>query len=430
VGEVTEFAQFVEEQLPRLRSYVARMPGAKDAGIEDLLQEALLRAYEARERFESDAHAVNWICQVVRNLLVDRHRRSVRRPVLPHADLDELGERAPDPADLVAAAEQANLAVRALGRLSQAQRDLLWEHAVDGVSYADIARRTATPLATVRSLAHRARLAAMREFAQAGGALAAMPALAARPWRRLAHKLSGVPPAALDTLAAAGAVVVAVALPIGAVPATVPAALPAAPSMVSSGPQMPAVANIPASLGQTDPAPVVRHRTVPAPAGASATDPKELVQSVQTGTFTGTYSSDCTFSPRTVRVIDNYDCTFSGVSRICRIKLRGSQTAPTGCTVELLPTDVVGIADGADGFGVESPARHCWNGGSGTGHLRFRLAPGSRPMDLPVQLVMGESEVDVYSENVKVLGLSGSFPFSCVVPHQENQIGFHGTLGY
>src|SRR5207302_453116 len=118
------------------------------------------------------------------NQLVDRRRRWLRRPVLLHADLDDLGDRAPDPADLVIAAEQANLAVQALTQLSQAQRDLLWEHVVDGVSYADIARRTATPLATVRSLAHRARLAAVREFAQAGGALSVLPTLSMRMWRR------------------------------------------------------------------------------------------------------------------------------------------------------------------------------------------------------------------------------------------------------
>ena len=78
-----DFASFVEQQLPRLRAYAARMPGAKPADIDDLLQEALLRAYVVRERFESDEHAVNWICQVVRNLLVDRHRRWLRRPAGP-----------------------------------------------------------------------------------------------------------------------------------------------------------------------------------------------------------------------------------------------------------------------------------------------------------------------------------------------------------
>lgn len=429
VGEVKEFARFVEEQLPRLRSYVARMPGARGVDVDDLLQEALLRAYEARDRFESDEHAVNWICHVVRNLLVDSHRRRARRPVVPYADLDEFGEPAPDPAEFVAAAEQANLAVHAVARLSQPQRELLWEHAVDGVSYAEIARRTATPLATVRSHAHRARLAAMREFAKAGGALSALPALAIRPWRRFTHKLAGLPPTAFDALAAAGAAIVAVAMPIAVVPAVTD---PASPTLVSTGPRAPVATS---TTHLTDPhgSPSVIERQAgprrPA-APPSTADPKELVQAVQTGTFSGTYSSDCTYAPRTGdRIFDNYDCRFSAVSTACWIKLRGATTTTTGCTIQLLPTDFVGIANGVDGLGVDAPARQCWNSGYVIGTLRFRTLPGAQAIDLPVQLVMEYQQMDVISKSPEVLALSGSFPFSCVASQQRNQVGFHGTLG-
>jgi len=427
---MTEFARFVEEQLPRLRAYVARMPGAQRADVEDLLQDALLRAYEARERFQSDEHAVNWICQVVRNLLVDRHRRWSRRQVLPHADLDDVGEPAPDPADLVVAAEQATLAVRALTRLPQSQRDLLWEHVVDGVSYADIARRTATPLATVRSLAHRARLAAVREFAQAGGALSVLPAFALRPWRRFTHKIAGLPSTAYDALAMAGAVAVAVAMPIGALPG-----VPPATTVTAGAPHSHGVATAPAQPRPRDLAVAITTSSgrPAAPAATpppSDTGPKELVQSVQSGTFSGTYSSDCTFATTDVRVLDSYDCRFSATSNMCQIKLRGASTTSTGCVLELLSTRVTGLAASADGLGAEAAARHCWSGGSGAGKLRFRTSPGSRPIVIPVTLVMGESEVDVSSDNVRVLGLSGSFPFACSVPHQQSQIGFHGTLGY
>ena len=434
MGEVTEFARFVEDQLPRLRSYVARLPGVPQADVEDLLQEALLRAFQARDRFDSDTHAVNWICQVVRNLLVDAHRRWLRRPVMLHGDLDDVGSHAPDPADLVVAAEQATLVIHAFAQLTQSQRDLLWEHVVEGVSYAEIARRTATPLATVRSLAHRARLAAVREFAQASGALSVLPALALRPWRRFAQKAAGVPPNAVDAMAVAGAIVIAIALPVAP---TLPSDSNAVADGVAPHPQVVTAASTPLAPLRTATAATTPTKVWPArgtaavPTGATrVTDPSELVRAVQTGTYSGTYSSDCTFTPKTTTpVLDTYDCTFSTVSSICRIKLHGATTA-TGCTIELLPTDVSGDATGADGFGFGSPARHCWNGGRGTGRLRFRVSPLAETFDLPVLLLMDESQLDVISENVKVLGLSGSFPFSCVVSHQQNQVGFHGTLGY
>ena len=433
MGEISDFASFVEEQLPRLRSYVARMPGARHSVVEDVLQEALLRAYQARSHFESDEHAVNWICQVVRNLLVDRRRRWIRRPVLPHADLDDVGERAPDPADLVVAAEQAQLAVHALTRLSQAQRELLWEHVIDGVSYAEIARRTSTPLATVRSLAHRARAAASREFAAAGGALAAMPALVLRPWRRHAHRLVGLPPAAVDALAAAGVVVVAIAMPIGAIPV---ATAPPQSTVVAT-----ASASQPTHSGTGINRPLVRpahvateHRPAAAmalpPGRGGAPDPNELIQSVQSGEFTGTYSNHCIFHNKNrAGPVEHYTCQITATSQVCEIKMSGSTTT-SGCVVDLFDGRIDGTGVGVDGGGVDVPYWHCAIEGSGKGTVRFRASPRAPVLDIPVTLTLNQVAVSFDGDLPGTLKLSASFPsFGCAHVGSLGHAGLQGTLG-
>jgi len=422
----TEFARFIEEELPRLRSYIARLPGARHADVDDLLQEALLRAYVARDRFESDEHAVNWICQVARNLLVDGYRRSLRQPVSPHAELHEIGDAAPDPADVVAAAEQAGFAVRALATLSQPQRELLWEHVVEGVSYAEIARRTARPLATVRSLAHRARSNAVEEFSRAGGALSALHAAALRPWRRLTHKLLALPPAAGDALVA-GTVAIVVGIP----PALQP---PAAVPFPVTPPHRPLTSlgdQLALSARTTSPdsgGPVItvsdsilrRYRSVA----------NRVAHSLPNGTFFGTYSSDCSFAA-TAFIPDSttFNCRFTAIARVCVFTEPASPSPaiPT-CGLEVLRTDLGGDAVRADGIGIGGTRWECESGHPGHATVRFRTSAKAPPIDIPMSVSLGSAEVSFRSTDTRLPQVSASFPFTCLVPHQHHQLGFHGTL--
>lgn len=164
-----DFDVFVRTHAQRLRAIVARMRTRDSTEVEDLLQEALARAYEKRHTFGSEQHAVNWICHVVRCLLVDEQRSWYRRNVVASPDVaaDALPAAA-DPADVVMTSDDCRLVVRSIASLPVAHRQLLWDHVVEGQSYADIARRTATPLTTVRSTAQRARAEALLRFRQAG----------------------------------------------------------------------------------------------------------------------------------------------------------------------------------------------------------------------------------------------------------------------
>ncbi len=422
-GGMTDFAEFVAEQQPRLRAYVGRLPGAQYAEMDDLLQEALLRAYEHRDRFDSDAHAVNWICQVVRNLLVDRRRRWLRRPVLPYADLDHTGdETAPDPADLVVAAEQARLAVDAVGALSSVQRELLWEHVVDGVSYAEIARRTATPLATVRSLAHRARVAAVREFARAGGALSVLPALLVRSWRRAAHRVH-IPSATAEALSLGLSVLVVTAVavpPVVATPPVVHWTLPAS-RVAASGPTAPRRAPAPRTV-TTDAA-----RTAPeSPPPPSPAPPHAL--RIQAGDFSGTYSSDCTFSPTGTKILDEYSCDFTAASDRCQFTPIGSTAGVTGCSVELVWATTKGTADGFSPTSDIVAAHDCQSVSYTAGVVRFRSSPDADPTEFAVAVYLDRASAKIDSDGGAPVIIHARFPFLCSMPHQRDQIGLQGTL--
>ena len=152
---------------PRMYAVALRLTKNPD-DAEDVVQEAMLKAWRNMGRFEGRAAFTTWIHRIVVNAALDRLRS--RRPEVSTSvggrGQDD-GETAEDrslttsspetPEDLVESAEIGAAVHRAMGALSPVHRDALALRELDGESYQSIARIVRCPIGTVMSRLHHAR---------------------------------------------------------------------------------------------------------------------------------------------------------------------------------------------------------------------------------------------------------------------------------
>ncbi|HMS54062.1 MAG TPA: sigma-70 family RNA polymerase sigma factor, partial [Fimbriimonadaceae bacterium] len=127
---------------------------------EDLAQEAIVRAYEAFDRFDGSNFKA-WILRIVTNLYINKYRQRQRGPQLasleedsviePMADLSETPDSILFESLVGAEVEQALAKVPEDFRLTVLLSD------VEGMSYQEIAEATDVPIGTVRSRLARGR---------------------------------------------------------------------------------------------------------------------------------------------------------------------------------------------------------------------------------------------------------------------------------
>ena len=140
---------------------VARSLTRHRADAEDLVQDTLVRAYRAIDRFDG-RHPRAWLLTILRNTNINRHRR--RRPELlrdPDEQLDRLAASPADDADLapeqVVESEFDVEVERALASLTVPFAQVVELVDIDGLSYAEAAQVLGVPVGTVMSRLHRAR---------------------------------------------------------------------------------------------------------------------------------------------------------------------------------------------------------------------------------------------------------------------------------
>lgn len=154
------FAQYVLPEVEvLLRVAMTLTPQPADA--EDLVQDTLLRAYKAVDRFDGE-HPRAWLLTIMRRAEINRHRR--RRPHLlddPDTDLDRLATTpaGPDatPEEIVVGEAFDDVVDVALADLPDKHRQVVRLIDIGGLSYAEAARLLDVPEGTVMSRLHRAR---------------------------------------------------------------------------------------------------------------------------------------------------------------------------------------------------------------------------------------------------------------------------------
>ncbi len=171
-GEAAAFDALFERWGARLLRYLERV--VSDAGTaEELVQETFLRVYRAREGYLAESRFSTWLYRIATNLALNELRRPRRKQ--PHVSIDDDAA----PIELVARGvgpesdAEGRLAAAALigevERLPDRQRVALWLSAVEGQSYAEVARTLETTEKSVKSLVHRARVALAARLARDSG---------------------------------------------------------------------------------------------------------------------------------------------------------------------------------------------------------------------------------------------------------------------
>jgi len=147
--------RFESEALPHARSLYGtayRMTrNAHDA--EDLVQETLLRAHRAFDRYTPGTNIRAWLYTILHRVRTDALRRSGRRPLT--VELDGDGPAVPPAQDALATG--AEDLERALSRLPEAFRTAVILRDVEELSYQEIAETLDIPIGTVMSRIHRGR---------------------------------------------------------------------------------------------------------------------------------------------------------------------------------------------------------------------------------------------------------------------------------
>jgi RNA polymerase sigma-70 factor (ECF subfamily) len=145
---------------------VARSLTSQGADAEDLVQETLLRAYRAIDRFDG-RHPRAWLLTILRNTLMNEARR--RRP----EPTDDLGNRASASLDVgpedVVVGSQFDAAVEAAYRgLPERFRRVVELVDLDGLSYQEASVSLGVPVGTVMSRLHRGRRRIRQQLVVAG----------------------------------------------------------------------------------------------------------------------------------------------------------------------------------------------------------------------------------------------------------------------
>lgn len=161
--------------LPHLRAFARGLSGRADLA-DDLVQEAAIKAWVARERFTPGTNMRAWTFAILRN-----HYLSDLRRARYQADYD------PDAAErlLVAAAEQEeglhlSDMERALQRLSPERREALLLVGAGGFTYVEAAAISERAVGTMKSRVARARAELMQLLDTEPGETVAKPRVGAR----------------------------------------------------------------------------------------------------------------------------------------------------------------------------------------------------------------------------------------------------------
>lgn len=143
------------------------------AELEDVAQEAFIKAYRALPNFRGDSAFYTWLYRIAintaKNHLVSRGRRA---PTTTEADIEEAetfddGDHLRDlntPESMLVTKQVGEAVNRAIDQLPEDLRTAIVLREIEGLSYEEIAESMSCPIGTVRSRIFRAREAIAQEL--------------------------------------------------------------------------------------------------------------------------------------------------------------------------------------------------------------------------------------------------------------------------
>ena len=159
-GDTDAFRELVERHSQTMFKTAFRLTG-NEADADDLVQEALLRAYRKLDRFDGRSQFSTWLYRITVNCGMDLMRKKSRRHARAAMDdgvvLDSVATEDPRPDRLALSGEVRRAVESVLGTLSPMERSAFVLRHFEGRSIAEIggllgARSSATKHAIFRAL--------------------------------------------------------------------------------------------------------------------------------------------------------------------------------------------------------------------------------------------------------------------------------------
>lgn len=148
---MTEFDEFIRDQIPRLRRYARALMGERSRA-DDLVQDTLERAWTRFHLWRRGSNLRAWLFTVMHNVFVNQYRRQLKTAALT---LDEAAE----PAVQDGAPQSMDMRdlLKALEQLPADFREVLLLVSVEQMTYEEVAEVLSVPLGTVMSRLSRGR---------------------------------------------------------------------------------------------------------------------------------------------------------------------------------------------------------------------------------------------------------------------------------
>ena len=157
-GESSAFDLLVTRWEDKIRGACYRLLGSEEEA-RDAAQEAFLKAYRGLPGFKREARFSSWLYQIAVNLCRDRLRRRKGRSLVSLDALEEVGPviagRGPGAHDLVEQLDLCRAVRRAVGALSEEQREVLILKEYQGLTFLEIAQALDLPVSTVKTRLYR-----------------------------------------------------------------------------------------------------------------------------------------------------------------------------------------------------------------------------------------------------------------------------------
>ena len=132
------------------------------AAAEDAMQDTFIKIWKHADRFAVNGYSpMTWLITIARNTSIDRLRAS--KPAADIADYtDTIAASGPSPEATVIATAEARRITKCLGELEPTRSAAIKSAYLDGLPYADLAKKFNVPLNTMRTWLRRG-LIALRE---------------------------------------------------------------------------------------------------------------------------------------------------------------------------------------------------------------------------------------------------------------------------
>ncbi len=152
-GDEGAAAELVRRHAPAVARFLYSSGADRDE-VDDLVQEALFRAFRRLDGWRGEASFRSWLFVIASNVLKDEYRKRKGRQVVPLEDRD-LPDRA-DPGADYAATETRERLRQEIARLPRLQREVFLLRTQEGADYADIAVALGTTPGAARVHYHHA----------------------------------------------------------------------------------------------------------------------------------------------------------------------------------------------------------------------------------------------------------------------------------